>query len=450
MTIGCRPSFLLTIALAVAATGAAARADRIVLRGGGTIRGVILPDKGRPGYVLVQTENSPTPLEFKQEQIERVTAESGPLKEYLGRRAAVEPTAQAHHDLARWCESNKLTGPATIHDRKAVEIDPAFAPSHRQLGHVEFEGRWLSHSDLREAQGMVRHDGRWISYEEKQKAEERGEETARETTWGRQIAVLRKGLASTAPAERARARDQILAIREPEAVPALARLLGRDGPAYRSLLAEALGSIPGEAARAAMVDRLLAEPDSNVRAGFVTELARRNEPEATRDLVRALRHRNPTIVGRAAWALSGLNATEAVPSLIPVLVVVQRRMTWVPGAGGSGPGGAPITAGGISPGPGVGPYVPVLTPPAVAPGAVAFGGTSVPIDQYAYAVGAARPPAAPPRLGMVNDVYRNIEVLDALQKLTGQDFGYDRAAWANWARASFRPAPEAARRVPQP
>jgi hypothetical protein len=47
-------------------------------------------------------------------------------------------------------------------------------------------------------------------------------------------------------------------------------------------------------------------------------------------------------------------------------------------------------------------------------------------------------------------MYRNAEVLGALERLTGQHFGFDLAAWRRWVNTSFRPEPEPARQVPQP
>jgi hypothetical protein len=47
-------------------------------------------------------------------------------------------------------------------------------------------------------------------------------------------------------------------------------------------------------------------------------------------------------------------------------------------------------------------------------------------------------------------VYQNEEVLLALKKLTGQDFGYDVASWRRWLRVGYRAEPAPERRVPQP
>jgi hypothetical protein len=46
--------------------------------------------------------------------------------------------------------------------------------------------------------------------------------------------------------------------------------------------------------------------------------------------------------------------------------------------------------------------------------------------------------------------FQNVEVLAALVKLTGQDFGFDITAWQRWVSSDFHPDPTPVRRVPQP
>jgi hypothetical protein len=87
-------------------------------------------------------------------------------------------------------------------------------------------------------------------------------------------------------------------------------------------------------------------------------------------------------------------------------------------------------------------------------GAVAYGATSVPYGLpggVGVSVGGG---------GVQNDnradvrvatyTYRNVEVLAALEKMTGKDYGYDIGAWHTWVSHEFNPAPKPARRVPQP
>src|SRR3954470_11798424 len=74
-----------------AATGA--RADRIKLRGGGQVRGKLLPDPQDPDRRTILTETGKTPLSFQKAQILEVQPEPGPLDEYLQQRDAAESTA---------------------------------------------------------------------------------------------------------------------------------------------------------------------------------------------------------------------------------------------------------------------------------------------------------------------------------------------------------------------
>jgi hypothetical protein len=96
-----------------------------------------------------------------------------------------------------------------------------------------------------------------------------------------------------------------------------------------------------------------------------------------------------------------------------------------------------------------------MTPPAVGPGVVAYGAFTVPFFNPAqiggfntFGVGSA--PSRGPTPRIMNYTYQNVEVLAALVKLTGQDFGYDADLWMRWIKNSFNPNPEPVRRVPQP
>lgn len=98
----------------------------------------------------------------------------------------------------------------------------------------------------------------------------------------------------------------------------------------------------------------------------------------------------------------------------------------------------------------------LLTPPVVGPGVVAFGATSVPfVTPYGggsslSAGGGSVSGSRGPVPKLVPYSYQNVEVLAALVKMTGRDFGYDIPSWRRWVTTSFRPDPVPARRVPQP
>jgi hypothetical protein len=93
----------------------------------------------------------------------------------------------------------------------------------------------------------------------------------------------------------------------------------------------------------------------------------------------------------------------------------------------------------------------VPTGAAVGPGSVGFGATSVPFPGYgSTGIGVGGSGSRGPIPMRVPVSYNNVEVLSALVRLTGRDFGYDRAAWRRWLNTSFRPDPEPVRHVPQP
>jgi hypothetical protein len=98
----------------------------------------------------------------------------------------------------------------------------------------------------------------------------------------------------------------------------------------------------------------------------------------------------------------------------------------------------------------------VLTGPAVAPGVVAYGVTSVPGGYAGLSNGASfsfGPDGGSPRgptPKVVAIEHQNVEVLAALNKMTGRNFGFDVVTWKRWVTTSFRIDQGPTRRVPEP
>jgi hypothetical protein len=417
-----------------------ARGDRIRLRGGGDLRGVIVADPKQPGKILVQTERGSTPLVFERDQIVEVVPESGPLNDYFARRDAIPRTAEAQYEFGLWCEQRKLTGLAANHFRQAAELDPDYAPAQKKLGRVQHEGRWITYDELREAQGLVFHKGRWISREERDRLGEREENAAERASWLRQVRILRKNLESEDSEQRRLADEALAAIRDPAAVPALVQTLGPDTPAYRALLARLLGNIPGPEARDALLARALVEADPTARQATLEELARRLDPDAIASLNRMLASRDQKVVSRAATLLGELGERSAVPKLIPLLTRTIRRPVLVAPGVEPPPPMIGLVSGEVQ-------SWPILTGPVVGPGVVAYGATSAPF--ISGAVLGYESSQRAPTMHMVTLVNRNPEVLAALEALTGVNFGYDIAAWKRWWERE-RAATPPAKRVRQP
>lgn len=456
----------------VTALGASeSRADRIVMRGGGEVQGVVLKaDPDRPDMVLVLTAGTVRPFEFKKEQVVSVEVVNDALRAYVERSEKVVESAEGEYELALWCEEHELSGPAKRHFQRAIERDPSFAPARKKLGHVLHNGKWMTYDEQRAAQGLVKYQGRWVSPQEKTVLDEKASFTSEQESWFRRLKVLRQKIYGNDPEIRQQAEGQLAEIREPAAVAPLMKVFGADDEPMRIRLAQLIAGVSGPEARDALIRLLLTEPVPAVREATLHELDTLHDADTPGRLMRALTSKDPIVVGRAAWALGMIGAVQAVPKLIPVLVKVEEKWIYDPtvprqpgmsvGLVEGGPGAAiPAGAGGFAvPGasgtvaPGYiagGVSYPVLTGPVVGNGVVAYGATSIPFGTFTgLNLGGTNPNR--PVIRRMTNIYNNEDVLAALERLTGVNFGYDVRAWKRWQRVSFRPSTTPERRVPQP
>ena len=297
----------------------------------------------------------------------------------------------------------------------------------------------------------MKYRGRWVTAEEKTKRESADKVSAAQGSWLRRIRILRNAVVNGPQDRRREAEAQLMAIRDPDAVVPLLRVFGQDDVPRRVLLALILSTIGGREATLALIQRVLDETDSEVRSITFEHLKQRGDSGVTGRFVRALGHEDIQVINRAAWALGNLNAQESVPQLVSVLITSEERIV-VPPLDGSTPN--------VQGPPGLVPRafnnfgVVVSSPPAVTNGAVASGLGVVPYGTVGASTmpgGNYAGPSKPPQDAHVEVfTYRNIEVLSALQKLTGEDFGYDVQAWRRWVTRSFNPHPRPSRSVPQP
>lgn len=446
---------LLVVGLGLVAAGSdPARADIIEMRGGGQVKGKIIPDPKSKERVQVLLLQGRHPLSILKTQILRVVPQASPLDEYVTRRQKTSSTGEAQFELGVWCEQNRLTDLARLHFEAALAADPQHEGAHKKLGHTRVDSTWLTRDDLTAASGLVKYRGRWLTEQEKTKREAADKLSVAQGSWLRRIRMLRNAIVSGSEDRRREAESQLMAIRDPDAVVPLVRVLGQDDAPRRTLLALVLASIGGPQATAALVQRILDEPESDVRAITFEQLKQRGDSGVTSRFVRALaRGEDITIINRAAWALGNLNAVEAVPNLVAALVTSEERIVVPPLDGSSSSPSIPVA-------PGVVPReygnfgVVATSPPAVTNGAVASGMGILPY--YATPPGYIPGGLSVGQSKPVQDAhvetftYRNVEVLAALQKLTGEDFGYDVESWRRWVTRSYNPHPRPSRRVPQP
>jgi HEAT repeats len=435
-------------AIAVGLGPRSVQADTITLRGGGQVEGKVVPDPKDKDRVQVWLLKGRKPLSMRKAQILEVVSKPTALDSYFVKKKKAPETPQGQYDLGTWCEQNKLVDLAKVHFEGALAIDKSFGPAHKKLGHVYHGGYWVTRDELNTIQGLVKYKGRWVSAEERSQREAEDKLLATKQEWVHRIKMLRQSILSSSSDRRREAESQLMAIREAEAVAALLYVLGNDEEPMRILLSQVLSVIPEEQATLGLVKQILAEPSPTVRPIIFEKLKERDRSTVVRALVRALRSDQIMVINRAAWTLNNLTADEAVPALIRALLTYEQRIVMVPPNNGNAPAiaGTPLVPIGINNG-----GAAFMTPPAVAPGVVAFGTVSTP----AYAtpglmLNAGAQINTQPEPRVVTFTYRNTEVLAALQKLTGRDFDYNIPAWREWMSRNYNPTPKATRKVPQP
>ncbi len=183
-----------------------------------------------------------------------------------------------------------------------------------------------------------------------------------------------------------------------------------------------LGGIPGDEAKKALTRILLVTPSDDVYLGAVEALKSRGDRTGHLQLVRALGGRDKARQ-RAAYALGELGDQAAVPALVEHLTVRRQKIYQAPRTGGRALNGAYIAVGTVVP------YV-ADAEPVVSEQGVAFNpqirgvmtGAVLAISNVRV-VGERK---------IVTFIGPAPAVREALRKITGEDFGYDRTAWRRY------------------
>jgi hypothetical protein len=337
-------------------------------------------------------------------------------EEYGKRLAQIPPTVEGHLELAGWCREKKLRKEERKHLEAVVLLDPDHVEARRLLGFQKVDGVWKTRDEVMRDQGYVLHKGRWVLAQQKEQEEAAEADRKRNQGLYRRLRPLVTRLRSEKEAVREGARQELLAIKEPEAVEPLLDVLAgeKSREEDRYLLVEILEKIPAGAATTGLVRVAVGDDRLRNRERAAEALKPRKSPGLLRELAGYLKDNNNAKVNRAATALGELGDDTMVVPLIEALVTthkykIEPSIQEVAQAASGGSRGTQKV---------VTPDGRVIEAPATTGSPYSAGG--------GFGVG----PSPGPKI--VTETLSNNEVLTALEKLTGQTLGFDKTRWTRW------------------
>ncbi len=244
----------------------------------------------------------------------------------------------------------------------------------------------LSPQELMTARGLSRYRGMWRTVQEIELIERSDRVNLAQKEWTIRLERLRKRLDDPRQAEAAT--EEIREIADPFAVPALAAALGKERmPRVRADYVEALSHIRGPEAMTVLVSVAVDHADPETRILAAERLVDIGPEMAAQAIAGALGGADNARINRAAEALGRLGSVSAVGPLIGALETEHMLV-----AGGGGPEGSTTAT---------------FTPSG---GGLSMGGG---------------PKRQKTRV-------QNQRVLEALVKITGENFDWNTAAWRAW------------------
>jgi hypothetical protein len=409
---------LLPFCLADAATGA--RADCITLKNGGEIRGELLSDSksaARAPAVAIRTLTGAT-VSIVRDEVAAVIRRRPVFEAYVTRRRAAADTVAGQWELAEWCRQNALSKERLIHLQRVLELDPDHVAAHRGLGHIRQKGRWMTPDERIVSRGLVRHKGKHLLPQELDLLRQSERVSDAEKSWLRQVRQWQGWLAGERADRKATALAKLNAIRDPRAVPALARVF-RDDPEEELRLAyvAVLSNIEGDQPVRHLAAQSIIDESQAVREAAIGNVRRKGAAKAMPVYLSALRNPLNLFVNRAGAALGQVGDETTIPPLIDALVTRHSYRAILPAEDAQSPHDEMDEPAPVVLGPSVelalrGARMPAVVPTAEAP-VVASEGDEVQVEKEE----------------------ENPGVLAGLSLLAGKNFGYDIDAWRDWYRS---------------
>lgn len=247
------------------------------------------------------------------EQVAAVAGSDAVRKQYAELRAKTVDDVAGQLKLAKWCRDHKLTDAANAHAMRVLALEPDNAQARAQLGFRRFQGGWATEDQVAAFQAAER------------------QQKQIEATWKPKLESICRRLAEPSEKVQQAAKNELLAIRDPDAIGPLLRYLAGVNTQIDNILAEVFGRMEGPDTVQALLQVAVLSEFSTARTAAADQLKKRDldsfaplllagmfKPITTRD---ELRHTGQgiylwrrTIEGEGQFAVSKSVTDELVVS----------------------------------------------------------------------------------------------------------------------------------------
>ncbi len=132
--------------------------ERIELANGGTLYGTTktIEENKFTFYEIVLPDGSM--LKLRRNQVDHIIPPPPAAAEYLSRKGTLADTADAHWEMAEWCQTNQLPAQREYHLMQVVRLEPGHVDARRRLEFIAPEGVWIHNDHFYQSHGYVKDD----------------------------------------------------------------------------------------------------------------------------------------------------------------------------------------------------------------------------------------------------------------------------------------------------
>jgi len=401
----------LIIALLLILPSSQCPGDVIHLKTGGRVDGKILEKTDQAVKIRTQAGE----VSVDRNRIEHIEYKALPIEDYHKElKQLTDDDIQGHYALGMWCKDNRLRKEAEERFRYVLKLNPEHKDARRQLGYRRYRGRWMTSDEVMIAQGKVRYGSEWVTPKEA----EHLAALEKQQAISKRLSRLAQAIEQGSRKSRERAMDALAATRDPDAVKPLGRFAESKHVGVRRGVINALTGIGTCPAADELAKIVLIDPEEELRVLALAGLKKIKGIDASEYYISALSvyRKKPVelkehavlkrrVLTRGAWALGEIGDKRAIPTLISVLVVDMG-------------------------------YSVTRTQPRSVKGPTTIKSHEIsPHGQPTGRTHQAR--LLQPSVGAVKTetetvIFINEEAHEALRKLTGEDFGFEKTPWGEW------------------